>query len=365
MSSPAPAEAETAESSQPSRLAPEERLIAAARRRPVDATPVWFMRQAGRCLADYRALRERYDVLTIAKTPELCARVTAMPVHEYGVDGAVMFADIMLAVEGMGVSLELNPDIGPIIHQPIRSMEDVRRLRVIEPAESVPFLMETIRMLRRDLAGRAALIGFSGAPFTLACYLVEGRPSRDYARAKALMLREPDTWAELMDRLSETVVRYLLAQVDAGAQVLQLFDSWVGALAPADFRRFVLPWTAPVFERVKAATDVPTIYFGTGNAALLPDMARAGSDIVSVDWRVDLADAWRTIGPDKGIQGNLDPVRPLAGWEPAQEGAQAVLEAAGGQPGHIFNLGHGVLPETNPDVLRRLVDFVHERTGGS
>lgn len=338
------------------------RFLAACRHEPVDATPVWFMRQAGRCLAEYRELRERYPILTLAKTPELCARVTTMPVRDIGVDGAVMFADIMLPLEGMGVSLEIQPDVGPIIHHPIRTLADVEQLRVLEPDEGVPFVLDAIRLVRQELAdGRAALIGFAGAPFTLACYLVEGRPSRDYARAKALMFGQPGVWAALMDRLTESTIRYLRAQIEAGAQVVQLFDSWVGALSPSDFAGSVLPWTQRIFAALHGA-GAPTIYFGTGNASLLELMAQAGSDMMSLDWRVRLGEAWRRIGYERGVQGNLDPVRPLAGWEPALAGMREVLAQAGGRPGHVFNLGHGVLPETDPAVLARLVEAVHEHS---
>ncbi|HEY3062913.1 MAG TPA: uroporphyrinogen decarboxylase [Chloroflexota bacterium] len=335
-----------------------ERILAACHRQPTDMTPVWFMRQAGRSLARYRALREQYPILTMAKTPELCTRITLMPVDELGVDGAVLFADIMLPLEGMGVSLEIQPDLGPVIHEPIRNQAGVERLRPLEPDEGVPFVLEAIRDVRAELAGRAAVIGFCGAPFTLACYLIEGRPARDYAQAKALMLREPALWATLMDRLTDGMIAYLSAQVRAGADVIQVFDSWVGALAPADYERSVLPWMQRIFDALRA-TGAPTIYFGTGNAALLESMAAAGSDLVSVDWRVRLDDAWRRIGYDRGIQGNLDPVRPVAGWAVAESGMRDVLSQAAGRPGHIFNLGHGVLPETDPDVLRRLVDAVH------
>jgi uroporphyrinogen decarboxylase len=339
-----------------------ERLLAACRRQPADATPVWFMRQAGRSLPDYRKLRERYPILTMAKTPELCTQITLMPVKELGVDGAVLFADIMLPLEPMGVSLEIQPDLGPVIHAPIRDMAAVQRLRSLEPEVGVPFVLETIRGLRSELSdGRAAVIGFCGAPFTLACYLIEGRPSRDYALAKSLMLREPAVWSVLMDRLTEAMIGYLQAQVAAGADVIQVFDSWIGALAPADYERAVLPWMRRLFDALRP-TGAPTIYFGTGNAALLEAMASAGSDLLSVDWRVRLDAAWQRIGLDRGIQGNLDPVRALAGWEVAREGMLDVLASAGGRPGHIFNLGHGVLPETDPDVLKRLVDAVHTET---
>jgi uroporphyrinogen decarboxylase len=339
-----------------------ERLLAACRRQPADATPVWFMRQAGRSLADYRKLREEYPILTLAKTPELCTQITLMPVKELGVDGAVLFADIMLPLEPMGVSLEIQPDLGPVIHSPIRDIAAVERLRPLEPEEGLPFVLETIRHLKNELSdGRAAVIGFCGAPFTLACYLIEGRPSRDYAHAKTLMLREPAVWSALMDRLTDGMIRYLQAQVTAGADVVQVFDSWVGALAPADYERSVLPWMKRIFDALRPL-GAPTIHFGTGSAALLEAMASAGSDLMSVDWRVRLDSAWERIGYDRGIQGNLDPVRTLAGWEVTRAGMREVLASAGGRPGHIFNLGHGVMPETDPDILRRLVDAVHTET---
>jgi uroporphyrinogen decarboxylase len=339
-----------------------ERMLAACHHQPADATPVWFMRQAGRTLASYRKLREKYDILTLAKTPEFCTEITLMPVQELGVDGAVLFADIMLPLEPMGVALEIQPDLGPVIHAPIRDRAGVDRLRPLHPETGIPFVLETIRQLRAELSdGRAAVIGFCGAPFTLACYLIEGRPSRDYARAKALMLREPVIWSALMDRLTDSMIGYLQAQVAAGAHVIQVFDSWIGALAPADYAVSVLPWMRRLFAELRPL-GAPTIYFGTGTAALLELMASAGSDLLSVDWRVPLDAAWERIGFDRGIQGNLDPVRPLAGWDAARAGMRDVLAAAGGRPGHIFNLGHGVMPETDPDILKRLVDAVHAET---
>jgi uroporphyrinogen decarboxylase len=298
----------------------------------------------------------------MAKTPDLCRQITLMPVNELGVDGAVLFADIMLPLEPMGVSLEIQPDLGPVIHSPIRDMAAVQRLRPLDPEAGVPFVLETIRGLRSDLSdGRAAVIGFCGAPFTLACYLIEGRPSRDYAQAKSLMLREPAVWSALMDRLTDGMIAYLQAQVTAGAEVIQVFDSWIGALAPADYERAVLPWMRRLFSALRLG-GAPTIYFGTGNATLLASMASAGSDVLSVDWRIRLDDAWQRIGLDRGIQGNLDPVRALAGWAPARDGMREVLASAAGRPGHVFNLGHGVLPETDPTVLKRLVDAVHAET---
>jgi uroporphyrinogen decarboxylase len=335
------------------------RFLAALAHDQPDATPVWFMRQAGRCLADYRELRERYSILTLAKTPELCARVTRMPVDAFGVDAAVMFADIMLPLEPMGIELEIEPSIGPIIHNPVRTRADVDRLRPIEPHEDVGFVMEAIRIVRRALDSRQAVIGFSGSPFTLACYLVEGRPSRDYAIAKAFMYREPEAWHALMDKLAAVVTAYLNAQIEAGAQAVQLFDSWVGALSPDDYARYVQPHVRRIFDSIAGA---PTIHFGTGAASLLELMADAGGDTISVDHRVPLDVAWQRVGPDRGIQGNLDATRLLAGWEATEEGARDVLARAAGRPGHIFNLGHGVLPETDPDLLRRLVAFVHEST---
>jgi uroporphyrinogen decarboxylase len=335
-----------------------ERFLRACRREPADATPVWFMRQAGRSFAAYRELRERHGILELAKTPELCAEVTLMPVRALGVDAAVMFADIMLPLEPMGVGLRIEPEVGPIIDRPIRSAADVSALRPFDAAE-VSFTLEAIGIVRRELAGAAGVIGFSGAPFTLACYLIEGRPSRDFPTAKAFMYREPDTWHDLMERLSTMVVSYLRAQVAAGADVVQLFDSWVGGLGPGDYRRFVQPHVTRILGSLH---DVPTIHFGTGAAALLELMAEAGGDVIGVDHRVALDDAWRRIGHDRAIQGNLDSARPLAGWEATREGADEVLRQAGGRPGHVFNLGHGVSPATDPDLLRRLVDHVHERT---
>jgi uroporphyrinogen decarboxylase len=335
-----------------------DRFLRACRREPVDATPVWFMRQAGRSFAAYRSLRERYGILELAKTPELCAEVTVMPVRELGVDAAVLFADIMLPLEPMGVDLRIEPEVGPIIDRPIRSAADVKALRPLDPAD-VSFSLDAIRLVRHELDGKAGVIGFSGAPFTLACYLIEGRPSRDYAIAKAFMYREPEAWHDLMGRLSTMVVAYLRAQVDAGAEVVQLFDSWVGGLGPADYTAFVQPHVRRIFA---ALDGVPTIHFGTGTAALLELMAAAGGDVIGVDHRVSLADAWRRVGHDRGIQGNLDAARVLAGWEATEAGARAVLAEANGRPGHVFNLGHGVLPETDTKLLRRLVDFVHEQT---
>lgn len=337
------------------------RFLDACHHKQPDATPIWFMRQAGRCLAQYRELRKRYDILTMAKTPELCTQVTLMPVEQFGVDAAVLYADIMLPLESMGISLEIQPDVGPIIHNPVRTMRDVDALRIVAAEEATPYVLQAIRLVRNELEGKQAVIGFSGAPFTLACYLIEGRPSRDYGLAKSLMYGQPEVWNALMDKLTDMVSRYLVAQINAGVDAVQLFDSWVGVLGPSAYKRFVQPYTQHIFEMIKQ-TGVPSIHFGTGTASLLELMAEAGGDIISVDWRVDLDEAWPRIGYHRGIQGNLDPTLLLTPWDVVEQGMFDVLRRANNRPGHIFNLGHGVLAPTEPDHLRRLVDAVHETT---
>ncbi|HZP97072.1 MAG TPA: uroporphyrinogen decarboxylase [Candidatus Limnocylindria bacterium] len=334
-------------------------IVRALRREPVERTPVWYMRQAGRCLAEYRALRERYGILEMAKTPELCARVTRMPVDRLGVDAAVLYADIMLPLDGMGVPFHIKPDVGPIVERPVRTAADVAALRVIDAHEATPYLFETIRALRADLPAEIALVGFCGGPFTLASYLIEGGPSRDHARAKQVLLAEPVPWARLMDTLVEVLSRYLRAQVAAGVDVVQVFDSWAGALSTADYERSVLPWSRRLFAAL-ADAGVPRIHFATGNPAQLPLLASVDCEAVSVDWRAPLDDAWHAIG-DKAIQGNLEPAVCLAPWEVVEQRALDVLRRAGGRPGHVFNLGHGVLAETDADVLARLAALVHER----
>src|SRR5260370_23539687 len=311
------------------------------------------MRQDGRCTAEYRELSKSYDILTMAKTPELCAQVTQMPVKEFGVDGAVLYADIMLPLEGMGVSLEIQPDVGPIIHNPIRSMRDVEALRIIDAGEATPFVMEAIRLVRRELAGKQAVIGFSGAPFTLACYMIEGRPSRDYGMAKSLMYGQPEVWHALMNKLTEVVSRYLLAQSAAGVDVVQLFDSWVRALSPSVYQRFVQPYSRRIFDAVQQ-TGTPSIHFGTGTASLLELMTEAGGDVISVDWRVDLDDAWRRIGYERGIQGNLDPTLLLTPWNDIVESMHDVLRRSSNQPRHTLYLRPSELALTPPGVLRLL-----------
>jgi uroporphyrinogen decarboxylase len=335
------------------------RFLAAARRQPVDRTPVWFMRQAGRCLAAYRELRETHDILTITRTPELCARVTLMPVDEFGVDAAVLYADIMLPLFGMGVPFSIDPGLGPVIHEPVRDAAAVHALRVVDAEEATPDLFEAIRLIRRALDGRTAVLGFAGAPFTVASYLIEGRPTKDFARSKALMYGQPVLWHELMETLTEVTIRYLRAQVAAGVQAVQLFDSWIGVLGVREYREYVLPYVTRIFSAM--AGKVPSIHFGTGTSHLLEEMASAGSDAMSVDWRLPLDQAWSRIGAG-AIQGNLDPTVCLAPWPVVEREASRVLAEAGGRPGHIFNLGHGVLADTPSETLTRLVGLVHERT---
>ncbi len=337
------------------------RFMDACNLREPDATPVWFMRQAGRSLAEYRKIRDKHDILTIAKTPELCTEVTLLPVQILGVDGAVLLADIVVPLEGMGISVELRPDVGPIIHNPVRTMKDVEALRIIDADESTGYIMQAIRMVKHELAGKQAVIGFSGSPFTLACYIIEGRPTREYALAKGMMYGQPEVWHALMSKLTEVVSRYLVAQIKAGADVVQVFDSWVGMLSPSTYRKFVKPYVTRIFEDVKRA-GAPSIHFGTGAAALLDDMKEAGGDIMSVDWRMDIDDAWAQIGYDRGIQGNLDPAMLLTDWPTIEAGMRDILRRTHNRPGHIFNLGHGVPAPTNPDMLKRLVDAVHEET---
>ena len=335
-------------------------LVRAARRERVERTPVWFMRQAGRTFAEYRALRERYGILEIARTPELAARVTAMPVRRLGVDAAVLYADIMLPLDGMGVPFHIRPDVGPIVERPVRTSADVTALRVVSAADATPYLFDTIRALRSELPREVALIGFAGGPFTLASYLVEGRPTREFALTKAMLFREPRLWRRLMDTLAEVISRYLAAQIDAGVDVVQLFDSWAGALAPRDYERAALPWSQRVFASLRGR-GVPRIHFATMSAGLLERVAAVDCDVVSVDWRIELDAAWARIG-DRGIQGNLDPATLLGGYDVAAAATRDVLARAAGRSGHIFNLGHGVMPDTDPEDLARLVALVHRET---
>jgi uroporphyrinogen decarboxylase len=335
-----------------------DRFLRACRREPVDATPVWFMRQAGRSLPEYRRIRRRAGLADIVADPALCAEVTLQPVRRLGVDAAILFADITTPLPGMGVDVTIVDGVGPVVAAPVRTNEDLARLRPFEAQAAVGALLAAIRLLRGELS--VPLIGFAGAPFTLASYLVEGRASRDAAGLKAMLHATPDLFAALLGSLTDMTLAYLRAQVEAGVQAVQLFDSWVGVLGPFDYRRAVLPHMRRLFAGL-ADLPVPTIHFGTGAAGLLPLLAEAGGDVIGLDWRVSLGAAWGAL-PGRGVQGNLDPAVLLGPWDTVVAQAAWVIEEAAERPGHVFNLGHGVLPSTHPDQLARLVDLVHERT---
>jgi len=335
----------------------DHRFLKACRREPVDRTPVWMMRQAGRYLEEYRALRAQHSFLEMCRTPELAAEVTVQPLRRFDLDAAIIFADILLPLPGMGIDLAFEKGEGPVIGTPVRSAADVAALVPFEPERDVPFLAEAIQMVRRELDGKVPLIGFSGAPFTLASYIIEGGSSRSFVATKTLMYGDPTTWHRFLEKIAEVVVAYLQYQVEAGVQALQLFDSWAGALSPADYREFVLPHSQRVLTAVTGA--VPVIHFGTETATLLSLMRQAGGDVIGCDWRIDLADAWELIGPDRGIQGNLDPITLYAPQEVIEQRVQAVLDQAAGRPGHIFNLGHGILPTTPPENAGFMIDCVH------
>ena len=333
-------------------------LLRACRGEPVDRTPVWFMRQAGRYQPGYRALRERYSLLDLCRLPDLCTQVTLAPIEQLGVDAAILFSDITLPLLGLGIDFEIVEGVGPVIQTPLRAETDIARLRPFVPEHDLPFVFEAIRSIRK--ASPVPLIGFAAGPFTLGSYLIEGRGSRDVPETRRMLLGAPRLWATLMDTLTDATLAYLKAQIAAGVQVVQIFDSWVGALAPRDYERSVLPFMRRLFDGLKT-TGVPTIHFGTGTAGLLPLMASAGGEVIGVDWRVRLGEAWAQIGR-RGIQGNLDPAVLLATPDVFDRAVREVLAEATGRPGHIFNLGHGVLPTTPVDHLRRVVEIVREVT---
>lgn len=335
-------------------------FLKACRREPVPHTPVWFMRQAGRSLPEYRKAREGTGMLESCMRPDLVTEITLQPVRRHRVDAAIYFSDIVVPLKAIGVDLDIKPGVGPVVERPIRSRADLDRLRPLEPAD-VAYVAEAVGMLTGELGG-TPLIGFAGAPFTLASYLVEGGPSKNHEHTKALMYGDPQLWADLLDRLAEITAAFLRVQIEAGASAVQLFDSWAGALRPRDYRESVLPASAKVFDAV-AEYGVPRIHFGVGTGELLGLMATAGADVVGADWRVPLDEAARRIGPGHAVQGNLDPAVLFAPREAVEEQAAQVLEAARDVHGHIFNLGHGVLPDTDPDALTRLVAYVHEATG--
>jgi len=337
-----------------------DRFLKACRREPVDTTPVWFMRQAGRYMSDYRALRERYSLLDICRIPDLAVAVTLQPVDLIDVDAAILFSDLLVPFTPMGLDFDFVKGEGPSIAHPIRSAADVDRLRTFEPRQALAYVLETIRILRKELADRVPLIGFGGAPFTLAAYAIEGGPSTSYARTKAFMYSEPQAWHRLCGRFAEMMSDYLAAQVEAGAQAIQLFDSWAGALGRADYREFALPHTSRIFSALKNS-GVPLIHFGVGATAILRDLTEAGGDVIGLDWRLPLDEAWTIVGRDRGVQGNLDPTLLLGPRERLFAAADDVLKRAARRPGHIFNLGHGVLPNTSLDQVQALAKHVHER----
>ncbi|HEU4910623.1 MAG TPA: uroporphyrinogen decarboxylase [Actinomycetes bacterium] len=335
-------------------------LLRACRREPVPHTPVWFMRQAGRSLPEYRRLREGVPMLEACRRPEMIAEITLQPVRRHGVDAAILFSDIVVPLKAIGVDLDIKPGVGPVIARPIRAAADLDQLRPLEPGD-VSYVSEAVRMLVAEL-GATPLIGFAGAPFTLASYLVEGGPSRNHEHTKAMLYGAPELWAELMRRLAGITTSFLHAQVAAGVAAVQLFDSWVGALPAADYVRAVQPHSAAVLSKI-GELGVPRIHFGVGTGELLRHMGEAGADVVGVDFRLPLDEATARIGPDRAVQGNLDPAILFAPWEAVAERTRAVLAAGRAAPGHVFNLGHGVIPETDPDMLTRVVDLVHAETG--
>jgi len=335
----------------------KDRFLRACWREPVDRTPVWFMRQAGRSSPAYRAIREKHGILEIAKSPDLATEVTLQPLRELGVDAAILFADLLLPLEAMGMRVRIDGGEGPVVEPPLRKPEDVDRLRPLEPTKGLPFVFETIRRLRAK-AG-VPLIGFAGAPFTMASYLIEGGASKDFSATKTFMASHPDAWRQLMGRLVDGVGAFLREQVKAGVQAIQVFDSWAGAVGKEGYQANVLPYSRKLFDEIRE-TGVPLIHFGTGTADFLESFTAAGGDLIGVDWRIPIDAAWQRIGAEHGIQGNLDPTALVRGpdiWRPA---ATDILRRAARRPGHVFNLGHGVLPQTQQEDLRGLVNFVHE-----
>ncbi len=333
-------------------------FLKACRREKSPHTPVWLMRQAGRYMKEYMAIREKHSFLEMCRTPELACEVTLQPVRAFEIDAAIIFADILLPLPGMGISLEFAKNEGPVIKNPVRTKKDIEAVRVITPDEDVPYLLKAIRMVKKELNGKVPLIGFSGSPFTLASYIIEGEGSKNYVHAKGLMYSDPQGWKTLLDKISDVIIVYLNAQIDAGVDCVQLFDSWVGCLGPDDYKNFALPYTKKVIAGVKKT--VPLINFSTNTGTYLNLVKEAGGDVVGVDWRVRLDEAWKTIGYDKGIQGNLDPVVLFAPVKEIKRRVKEIIEMSGGRAGHIFNLGHGIILGTPVDSVRAVVDAVHE-----
>ena len=333
-------------------------FIRACRRQATAYTPIWLMRQAGRYMKEYRALRKKYSFLEMCKNPELAAQVTLQPIEKLKLDAAIIFSDILIPLEPMGVEFEFAKGEGPVFDHPLRERKDVEKLRVIEPEEDVPFLMKAIQLVRKELEGKIPLIGFCGAPFTLASYIIEGGHSRNYILTKSLMYQDRPTWDALMEKISEVLIRYLKAQIRSGVQALQIFDSWAGCLTPGDYEEYVLPYSKKVMDGV--GKSVPLIHFATSNSTLLELMKRAGGDVIGVDWRVDIGEAWARLGHKVAIQGNLDPVILFGPVDRIETEAKRILDRIDGRPGHIFNLGHGILPDTPVDHVAALINTVHE-----
>ncbi len=338
---------------------PKSRFLRACRRLPVDATPVWFMRQAGRYMAEYRTIREKFTLLEIVGQPEIAAEVTLQPVHAHGVDAAILFADILLPLEPMGLNLEFVKGIGPQIDNPFRTAEDLTRLRKIDAKTDLGHVMQAIKILRKELSEEVALIGFSGAPFTVASYMIEGGPSKDFRHVKYLMYSDPETWHAFMEIVTEALTDYFISQIDAGAQAMQMFDSWVGALSPLDYQRYVMPYSQKMLQAAQTK-GVPVLHFGTNTATLLPLMKEAGGDVIGLDWRMPLDQGWELLGDDVAVQGNLDPIALFAPRPVLEEQVKDVLNRAAGRPGHIFNLGHGISQFTPPENVTAVVEMVHE-----
>ena len=335
----------------------DSRFLKACRREAVDRTPVWFMRQAGRYMAEYRALRERYSLLEICRTPDLATEVTLQPVRRVELDAAILFSDLLLPLEPMGLPFDFIKGEGPQIERPIDTPADIDRLRVFEPREALGHVLSAIRQIQVELRGRVPLIGFAGAPFTLASYAIEGGHSTTFAKTKALMYAHPEAWHRLCEKFASVVADYLRAQIEAGVDAVQVFDSWVGALDAADYREFALPHTRRIFEAI--GTLVPTIHFGTGTATILEELREAGGDVIGVDWRIPIDEAWIRIGADRAVQGNLDPTLLLGPPARMLQQTDNILARVGGRPGHIFNLGHGILPSTPVEHVQMLAQYVH------
>ena len=340
-------------------------FLKACRRQPVPRTPVWFMRQAGRYMKEYRELRARHSLLELCQTPELAAQVTLQPIAKLGVDAAIIFADLLLPAQAMGMKLEFVEGEGPALSEAVRTAEAVRKLKKVKDGE-LSYVGDAIRIVRRELNGKAPVIGFSGAPFTVASYMIEGGASRNFLFTKQMMYQQPKIWHELMGKLVEVLSDFLRSQVDAGADALQIFDSWVGCLCPEDYRLYVLPHSQQLLRNVTSFSQkTPLIHFGTGTATLLELMREAGGDVIGADWRIGLQDAWQRVGHDVALQGNLDPVVLFGPIEKIREQVENILRAAEGRPGHIFNLGHGILPETAVENVQAVVEMVHQFPTGA